>query len=99
VPVQKENKKFTIHHPTPDFAIPFNLTQEKMAKDINVGIKTISELYNEKRGVTPVMALKLSEYFGTTPEFWLNLQTAYDLYKAYEKNSDEVKAIRQLDVA
>ncbi len=76
-----------------EFAIPLNLTQAKMAKDLHIGIKTISELYNEKRGITPVMALKLSGYFGTTPQFWMNLQNAYDLYKAYEKSKDEIENI------
>jgi plasmid maintenance system antidote protein VapI len=39
------------------------------------------------------MALKLSEYFGTTAQFWLNLQNGYDLYKAYEKSKDEIEKI------
>ena len=73
-----------------EFATPFNLTQAILSKDLNVGIKTLSELYNEKRGVTPLMALKLSEYFGTTPQFWMNLQSAYDLHKTYEKEKDNL---------
>jgi len=79
-----------------EFAVPLNLTQAKLSKDLKVGIKTLSELYNEKRGITPLMALKLSEYFGTTPQFWLNLQNAYDLYKAYEKEKDIIKTIPQV---
>ncbi len=76
-----------------EFAVPLNLTQAKLSEDLNVGIKTLSELYNEKRGVTPLMALKLSEYFGTTPQFWLNLQNAYDLYKTYEKEKASIESI------
>ncbi len=76
-----------------EFAIPLKLTQAKMAEDLHIGIKTISELYNEKRGITPVMALKLSGYFRTTPQFWMNLQNAYDLYKAYEKSKEEIDKI------
>jgi antitoxin HigA-1 len=79
-----------------EFATPLNLTQAKLAKDLNVGIKTLSELYNEKRGITPLMALKLSEYFGTTPQFWMNLQNAYDLYRTYEKQKDQIKNIGSL---
>ena len=82
-----------------EFAVPLGLTQAKIAKDLHIGIKTLSELYNEKRGVTPVMALKLSEYFGTTPQFWLNLQNAYDLYKAYEKSKEELKKIESYQAA
>ena len=76
-----------------EFAIPLNLTQARLSEDLKVGIKTLSELYNEKRGITSLMALKLSEYFGTTPQFWMNLQNAYDLYKTYEKEKDNLANI------
>lgn len=79
-----------------EFAIPLGLTQEKMAKDLEIGIKTISELYNEKRGISPLMALKLANYFGTTPEFWMNLQSQYDLYKTYMKSKDTVDKIKKV---
>ena len=76
-----------------EFAIPLHLTQAKLSQDLNVGIKTLSELYNEKRGITSLMALKLAEYFGTTPQFWMNLQNAYDLYKTYEKEQKNIENI------
>ena len=76
-----------------EFAIPLNLTQAMLSHDLKVGIKTLSELYNEKRGITSLMALKLAEYFGTTPQFWLNLQNAYDLYKTYEKEKENIEKI------
>jgi len=78
-----------------EFAIPLHLTQARLSKDLDVGIKTLSELYNQKRGITPLMALKLSEYFGTTPEFWLNLQTAYDLHKTYTQKKSMIDAIKR----
>lgn len=56
-----------------EFVEPLNLTQARMAEDLGVGIKTLSELYNQKRGISAIMALKLSEYFGTTPQFWMTL--------------------------
>jgi len=79
-----------------EFAMPLNLTQAKLSQDLNVGIKTLSELYNEKRGITSLMALKLAEYFGTTPQFWLNLQNAYDLYKTYEKEKENIENIHRV---
>ncbi len=79
-----------------EFAVPMNLTQAKLSTDLNVGIKTLSELYNEKRGITPLMALKLSNYFGTTPQFWMNLQNGYDLYKTYEKQKEQIESIGSL---
>lgn len=77
-----------------EFAKPLNLTQAKLSNALNIGIKTLSEIYNEKRGISPLMALKLSAYFGTTPEFWLNLQNNYDLYKTYSKEKDAVESIQ-----
>ncbi len=79
-----------------EFATPLNLTQAQLSNDLHVGIKTLSELYNEKRGITSLMALKLAEYFGTTPQFWLNLQNAYDLHKTYEKEKATLQNIKQL---
>ncbi len=79
-----------------EFALPLKLTQAKLSKDLDVGIKTLSELYNEKRGITPLMALKLSEYFKTTPQFWLNLQNSYDLYKTYQKEKEAIEKIAHL---
>lgn len=79
-----------------EFAKPLGLTQAKLAHDLNIGIKTLSEIYNEKRGISPLMALKLAQYFGTTPEFWMNLQSCYDLYKTYSKQKDEVEKVKNV---
>lgn len=82
-----------------EFAIPLGLTQAEIAKALNIGIKTLSEIYNEKRGISPLMALKLSCYFGTTPEFWMTLQSNYDLYKTYTKQRDDIDSIKSLKIA
>lgn len=79
-----------------DFAIPLKLTQAKIAGLLNVGVKTINEIYNEKRGITPLMALKLSCLLGTTPEFWMNLQSNYDLSRTYAKQKDEIDSIKKV---
>ncbi|MFO7803118.1 MAG: HigA family addiction module antitoxin [Desulfovermiculus sp.] len=50
---------------------------------------------NEKRSITPDSALRLAQYFGTTPEFWLNLQQTYDLKIARQKKEAEIKATVQ----
>lgn len=62
-----------------EFMKPFDLTNYKLAKAINVQQITISLIKRGKRGITADMALRLSKYFGTTPEFWMNLQREYDL--------------------
>lgn len=82
-----------------EFAEPLGLTQAQMAKDLNVGIKTLSELYNEKRGISALMALKLSRYFGTTPQFWMTLQDNYDLYRAYSQAAETLDAVPVLESA
>ncbi|MEA1920080.1 MAG: HigA family addiction module antitoxin [Campylobacterota bacterium] len=82
-----------------EFSEPLELTQAKISKDLNVGIKTLSELYNQKRGISAIMALKLSEYFGTTPQFWMSLQDNYDLYQAYLKEKETLNQVKRLEVA
>lgn len=62
-----------------EFLIPYGLTQVAFAKYINVPVQRINEIVRGKRGVTPETAWLLAQAFGTTPEFWVNLQTAYDL--------------------
>jgi addiction module HigA family antidote len=57
----------------------FSLSINRLARDLRVPVTRISEIVNERRGITPDTALRLARYFGTTPEFWINLQTSYDL--------------------
>ncbi len=51
--------------------------------------------YNKKCGISPLMALKLANLFGTTPEFWMNAQSAYDLYMAYSKEKQNIDCIKK----
>ncbi len=74
-----------------EFLKPLNLSQSKLAKELNVSARAINEIVNQKRGVTPEMAIRLSKRFGTTPEFWLGLQMDYDLWKAYHNPSRKFK--------
>ncbi len=77
-----------------EFVKPYKLTQERLCALLNVGVKTISEIYNKKRSISPVMAHKLARLFGTTPEFWLNAQAYYDLYTVYLNKQDEIEKVR-----
>ena len=61
------------------FMTDFQISINRLARDLRVPPTRISEIVNERRAVTPDTALRLARYFGTTPEFWMNLQTAYDL--------------------
>lgn len=62
-----------------DFLKELDLSQVRLAQHLGIPVQRINELVNGKRGVTPETAWLLSRAFGTTPEFWMNLQTAYDL--------------------
>ncbi len=72
-----------------EFLVPFGLTQIQLAKELQTSFRAVNEFINGKRGVTVEMALRLSKYFGTTPQLWLNLQNQYDLYKVL-KNKKEI---------
>jgi len=62
-----------------EFLEPLGLTQVKLAKAINIPQNRVNELIRGKRGITPETALLLAGYFRNSAEFWMNLQTAYDL--------------------
>jgi len=62
-----------------EFLIPLDMTANSLALALKVPAPRINDIVREKRAVTPDTALRLARYFGTTAEFWLNLQTAYDL--------------------
>jgi len=61
---------------------PLHLTVTQLAAVLGISRKTLSKILNERAGVSPDMALRLSRAFGTTPDLWLNLQKAHDLWIA-----------------
>ncbi len=62
-----------------EFLKPMNISQYRVAKDINVPARRINEIVHGKRSITPDTALRLSRYFGLSEKFWINLQARYDL--------------------
>ena len=81
-----------------EFLEPMELTQRDLADGIRVPYQRINELVNGRRGVTPGTALRLAKYFGTSPDFWMNLQQQWDLYFAQKEESGELKRIKQVRV-
>jgi antitoxin HigA-1 len=71
-----------------EFLEPLDITPHRLSKDINVVQTRISEILAEKRSITADTALRLSRYFGNSAQFWLNLQTQYDLRQAQAENSE-----------
>ena len=65
-----------------EFLTPLNLSQVSAAEKMGISTNRLNELIRGKRGVTADTALRLAKLLKTTPEFWMNLQNAYDLYEA-----------------
>ena len=62
-----------------EFLKPIGVSQYRLAKDISVPPRRINEIVHGRRSVTADMALRFGHFFGMSPQFWLNLQTRYDL--------------------
>jgi len=82
-----------------DFIEGFGITQNKLAVSIGVPPRRINEIVHGKRGVTADTALRLAKYFGTSAEFWINLQTHYELDLAEDRVAEQIAAITPLKVA
>ncbi|GMT48113.1 MAG: hypothetical protein IEMM0007_1679 [bacterium] len=76
-----------------DLMKPLGITQKELAMELKTSFRTVNEIVNGKRAVSPDMALRLSKYFGMSADFWLNAQKNYDLQKAWQKNKDIIKGI------
>lgn len=74
-----------------EFLVPLGQTQVALAAHLGVPVQRVNELVRGKRGVTPETAWLLSQALNTTPEFWLNLQAAFDL-----ATSRPAKKVRRL---
>lgn len=73
-----------------EFLKPLQISQHKLAMEIHVPATRIAEIVHGRRAVTPETALRLAHYFGTSAEFWLNLQQSYDLSKARVQEEEQI---------
>ena len=78
-----------------EFLEPMGITQRELADRIHVPYQRINELVNTRRGMTPSTALRLAKFFGIAPDFWLNLQSRWDLYHAQHAEADALNKIHQ----
>jgi len=70
------------------------LSERRLAKMLHVSASTLNRIVQGKSAVTPEMALRLSKAIGKTPQFWLSMQNAYDLWHAKRKiNLDEIEVL------
>src|SRR3984885_4646459 len=78
-----------------EFLTEYNLSQNQLAKAIGISPNRIAEIVNNRRRITADTALRLSLYFGNSAEFWMNLQSHYDLKMAWRNlKPEDVKRIK-----
>ncbi len=82
-----------------DFMPDYDLTVAGMADALGVSRQTVNELLRERRALSPEMALRLSQLFGNSPEFWLNAQRAVDFWDAKQELERKGAHIKRLSVA
>ena len=82
-----------------EFLEPLEITPYRLSKDIDVAQTRISEILAAKRSITADTALRLARYFGNSAQFWLNLQTQYDLRQAQTENAEMYRRLPTLAVS
>jgi antitoxin HigA-1 len=92
-----EEEKIGAIHPgevlREDFLIPLGITAYRLAKELGMTESAVGEILRGKRGITAATALRLSRFFGTSAELWVNLQTAYELDEERARLGDRLEAI------
>jgi len=73
-----------------EFLKPLEISQHKVAMDIHVPATRIGEIVHGRRAITPETSLRLARYFGTSPEFWLNLQQSFELTKVRTEQEEKI---------
>jgi antitoxin HigA-1 len=79
-----------------EFLEPMGLTQRQLADAIGVSYQRVNELINGKRGITTSTALRLARYFNTSPDFWLNMQRATDIYQVLNQEAQQIAMIQPI---
>ena len=75
-----------------EFLVPLGLSASALALELKVPAPRINDIVRERRAITPDTALRLSRYFRTSPEFWMDLQTAFDLKTAAKDSGGKIEA-------
>ena len=74
-----------------DLMKPLGLSINRVARDLRVPVTRMSEIVNRRRSVSADTALRLSRYFGSSPQFWMNLQAAYDLEVVTRASAERIE--------
>ena len=78
-----------------EFLVPLDLTQKELSEHLGCDYKVVNRIVNEKASITPEMAIKLASAFDTSPDFWLNAQIAFDLWKLRKKKPQIRSLVRK----
>ena len=70
---------------------PLKMSASALARELHVAAPTVNDIVREKRGVSPLMALRLSRYFGGSAQWWLNMQSVYDLKMAEKAAAKQIE--------
>jgi addiction module HigA family antidote len=93
--MSKKNSRMPPVHPgeilREDLIKPLGLTVTGLARELKLPVNRMSEIVNGRRALNADAALRLSRYFGTTPEFWVNLQAAYDLRVTIHSSASRIE--------
>lgn len=101
-PIRPEDKLDPIHPGEildEEFLKPLAISQYRLSKDIGVPPVRINEIVHGKRGITADTALRLAKFFGTTAEFWMNLQIHFDLEVQREVSAEQLEHIKVFQAA
>jgi addiction module HigA family antidote len=82
-----------------EFLEPMKITSYRLAKETRIDQTRVSEIINGKRSITVDTALRFSKFFGTSPEFWLNLQIHYDMEEKMKNIEKELELIIPMKIA
>lgn len=77
-----------------EFLTPMGISQKDLADNIKVPYQRVNEIVNGRRGITPSTALRLAKFFDMSADFWMNLQTRWDLYLAQQPENKVLERIQ-----
>ena len=76
-----------------EFLKPLGISQRQLARDLRLPYRQVNDIINERRQLTPAIALRLTRYIGMSVGFWMNLQLAWDLYHAAQQEAETLSQI------
>jgi len=82
-----------------EFMLPYKLSQNHLAKDLGISPRRVNEIVHGKRSITADTAIRLSQYFGTSSQFWMGLQDDYELEEAAAKHPIKVERFNKKNIA